>query len=79
MTKIHKIEDIYPLTIISMRFGGFAIIQAESECDCVGSLEGDEEHQYDPHKFMQDKWEYINYGIGSTILAAFENFKRNYK
>ncbi len=76
MKKINRIEDIYPMTIISMRYGGkFAIIEACCDYDCVNSIEGNEEWSYDPHHFMKKEWEHINYGIGSTILEAFEDFK----
>ena len=43
MNKIRKIEDIYPLTIIHMKHGKFAIINVESDCNYVSSLEGNEE------------------------------------
>jgi hypothetical protein len=27
---------------------------------------------------MKDEWEHVNYGVGSTILEAFEDFKKRY-
>jgi len=76
--KIEKIEDIYPLTIVSMRYNGFAIIEAYCDAVCVNSLEGNEDWSYDPHYFMKKEWEHINYGIGKTIQEAFEDFKIRY-
>ena len=76
--KPNTIEEIYPLTIVAMRYGSkFAIIEANCDATCVRSLEGDEEVSYDPHKFMKDEWSHINYGIGETISIAFENFQYN--
>ncbi len=72
-----KLEEIYPLTIVGMKHGKFAIVEGLAVYDCVQSLQEDEEVQYDPHKFMNKHWEHVNYGIGSTIDDAFENFKTN--
>ena len=77
MKTINKIEDIYPMTIVHMRHGKFAIIEASCDADCVNSLEGNEEWQYDPHHFMKEEWEHVNYGVGDTIVEAFEDFKIN--
>lgn len=77
--EINKIEDIWPLTIVGMQHGKFAIIQGEPYYNCVLSLQGNEEWQYDPHGFMAREWEHINYGIGTDIQHAFENFLENEK
>lgn len=77
MNKINRLEDIWPMTIVHMRHGKFAIVEAYCFLDCCTSLQGNEEVQYDPHKFMQDEWEGVNYGIGNTIEEAFSNFKEN--
>lgn len=76
--QINRIEDIYPMTIVHMRHGKFAIIEACCDADCVNSLEGNEEWQYDPHHFMKDEWEHINYGIGEDIYSAFIDFQKRY-
>ncbi len=73
--KPNKIEDIYPLTIVAMRHGKFALLEAYCDTSCVESLESNEEYQYYPHDFMKNEWRHINYGIGVTIAEAFENFK----
>jgi hypothetical protein len=79
MNNITKIEDIYPMTIVHMRHGKFAIVQCSCDADCVISLEGNEEWQYYPHRFMKEEWEHINYGIGETVNQAFEDFKNRLK
>jgi hypothetical protein len=77
--KPYKIEDIYPLTIVGMKHGKFAIVNALSEASAIGSLAEDEEWQYSPHVYMRQEWKHINYGIGDTIAEAFEDFKERYK
>jgi len=72
---INKIEDIYPMTIVHMKHGKFAIVEAYCDASCAISLCWDEEWQYDPHHFMKEEWEHINYGVGKTIQEAFEDFK----
>ncbi len=79
MNNITKIEDIYPMTIVHMRHGKFAIVECLCNAVCVNSLEGNEEWQYDPHHFMKKEWEHVNYGIGETVNEAFEDFKNRLK
>lgn len=79
MKRINKIEDIYPLSIVMMKYGKIAIIEALSCCDCISSLQEDENWSYDPHHFMKEKYEHIKYGIGDTIDLAFCDFKSRYK
>ena len=77
--KPNKIEDVYPLTIICMKHGKFAIVESHANSYCVNSLENDEEVQYDPNTFMYNEWDYINYGIGSDINSAFDDFLKRFK
>jgi hypothetical protein len=74
-----KIEEIYPLTIVGMKHGKFAIVEGLAIYKCVISLQENEEIQYEPDKFMKEQWQHIKYGIGNTIDEAFENFKTNSK
>jgi hypothetical protein len=76
---INKLEDIYPMTIIHMRYGKFAIVEASCYSTCVITLQDDEESQYDPHNFMKKEWEHINYGVGVDINSAFIDFKKRYR
>ncbi len=73
---LRRIEDIYPMTTVHMRHGKFAILEVISECECVSMLQECEELQYDPHHYMKEEWEHINYGIGNTLLEAFEDYKQ---
>lgn len=75
----NKIEDIYPLTIVHMRHGKFAIVEGYSYYICVVKLESNEEWQYEPEKYMKKEHPHINYGIGDSIKHAFNEFKMNYK
>lgn len=75
----NKVEDIYPLTIVHMRHGKFAVIECGSSCGWVTSLESDEEWQYEPDSYMKKECPHINYGIGNSIKHAFEEFKTKYK
>lgn len=77
--KPSKIEDIYPLTIVCMKHGQFAIINARAHFSLIGSLEDDEEWQYNPRYYMRLYWEHINYGIGDTISEAFDDFKERFR
>lgn len=78
--KPKRIEDIYPLTIVKMRFGGkIVIVEGESDYTCVGSLQGNENWSYNPHEYMSKEWDHINYGIGEDIYSAFLDFQQRYK
>jgi len=74
-----KIEDIYPLTIISTKFGDIVIIEGLACSACISSLQEDEEVGYEPRRFMNDKWSHVNYGLGTSIHSAFDDFKFRYK
>ena len=77
---IHRIEDIYPLTIVAMRYGGAIVIfEADNHCDFISSVQGDEEVYYHVREWMNDNWSHINYGMGPTLSDAFEDFKLNVK
>ena len=78
MSKITRIEDIYPLTIVAMSFGKYAIIKETCDIDCVYDLQEDEETNYDPDIYMQKNWESIQYAIGNTINEAFELYRTRY-
>ena len=73
-----KIEDIYPLTIVAMLHGKFAIIEGSAEYDAVQELQDNEEVQYNPDRYMQEEWEHLKYSIGNTIEEAFEIYKTKY-
>ena len=73
-----RIEDVHPLTIVAMKYGGkFAIVEGLAVYQCVTDLQENEEVSYDPQGYMSREWEHIKYGVGNTIAEAFENFTRS--
>lgn len=77
--KIEKIEDIYPLTIINMRYGGKIIIfNLTSGNPVIHEAQSDEEPHYGLEEWMEDNLSQHCYGIGDTIYDAFEDYKRRY-
>ena len=68
-----KITDIYPLTIVSMRFGGFAIINADCDCNACATLQC-AEIATDGHEYMNVTYPFLIYGIGNSLETAFEHF-----
>ena len=74
--KINKIEDIYPLTIISMQYGGKIIIfNMESDNINIPNLQLCEEPSYYLDEYLESNISPCNYGVGETIFEAFENYK----
>jgi hypothetical protein len=77
--KIKNIEDIYPLTIITMRYGGkIVIMNTIAENHIVGDLQELEEPHYDLDKWMAENPVPEYYGIGNTLWDAFEDYKKRY-
>ena len=76
--EIKKLEEIYPLTIVNRRFGGFAILKCDSICVAVSVLQEDEEVHYDTESYMKKYWGHLQYGIGNTIQEAFINYETKY-
>lgn len=70
MSYINLIEKEFPLTIVRMRFGKFAILNCDADADCVLMLQCNEETQYSPHGYMLEYYSTMNYGIGATIQSA---------
>jgi hypothetical protein len=73
------LEEIFPLTIVRMKHGKYAIVEGLAVYKCVQSLQENEDVQYDPDKFMKESWGHINYGIGNSVNEALERFKINLK
>ena len=77
--KIEKVEDIYPLTIISMRYGGkIVIFNRESDSEDIHEIQLGEEAHYDLNKWLDEHISPNCYGVGATIWEAFEDFKKRY-
>lgn len=76
-----KIEEIFPLTIVNMRYGQrLVIFNAYAHCDFITSVQEDEEVHYILEKWLEEHVSYIcNYGIGYTIEEAFVDYKKRIK
>ena len=85
--KIENIEDIYPLTIVSMRYGGKIVIlnaevdagEANGNISWSNLIQGDEETFYRIDEWLEENVKPCLYGIGDSILDAFEDYKIRYK
>lgn len=79
MKEIKRIEDIYPLTIIKMRYGGkIVLFQDEGDSSFVSKVQGNEEVFYNVDEWMKEWVSPCIYGIGETIDDAFQDFKTRY-
>jgi len=77
--KIEKIEDIYPLTIVQMRYGGkYIIFNMESDNSNIHEVQLGEEPHYELDKWMDENIAPFGYGIGDTIWNAFEDYKKRH-
>lgn len=77
---INKIEDIYPLTIVKMRYGDkIVIFNSESDNSKIHDVQLGEEPHYELSKWLEENISPQYYGFGNDINSAFENFKQNYE
>lgn len=77
--KIEKIDDIYPLTIFIMKYGGkIIILNSESLNSKIIEIQFDENPSYDLEEWMVKNISPIHYGIGYDITDAFEDYKKRY-
>lgn len=75
--KFKKYEDIYPLTIVQMRYGGkYVVFNMESDSSLIHDVQLGEEAMYDTKKYIEDKFS-GSYGIGITIWEAIDNLIAN--
>lgn len=79
----NNIEDIYPLTIISMRYKDRLIMfNCTTNMEFISDAVNSEEISYDIEEWLEIrvKKEYgINYGIGHTIWDTFQDYKQRLK
>lgn len=75
------LEKIYPLTIVSRRYGGYAVVNCHAYYNCVSDLQENEEWSYfdETEVNMKKSWPDIRYGIGATLRSALENYWINDK
>jgi hypothetical protein len=77
--KINKIEDIYPLTIVRMRYGSqFVIFNADNDAGFIDLVQGDEEVYYVINEWLKENVSPCCYGIGYDIYSAFLDFQERY-
>jgi hypothetical protein len=75
--KIEKIEDIYPLTIVTRRYGGkIVIFNSESDNSNIHEIQLGEEPHYRLKELMEENVSPQCYGIGDTVWNAFEDYKK---
>lgn len=72
--KKYKIwEDIYPLTLIQMRFGGkYIAFNAEEDSGFVQNV-NNEEVFYVLESWLEENVSPCPYGVGNTIIGAMNN------
>ena len=77
--KFKNYEDIYPLTIVQMRYGDkYVAFNIESDSSLVHDVQLGEEAMYDTKKYIEDKF-FGAYGIGATIWEALDKLIENQK
>jgi hypothetical protein len=65
-------EDIYPLTLINLRFGGYIAFNAEEDAGFVQSV-NTEEVCYELSDWLEREVDPCPYGIGKTIMEAMNS------
>jgi hypothetical protein len=75
--KFKNYEDIYPLTIIQMRYGGkYVAFNMESDNSFIHDVQLGEEAMYCTKKYIEDNYS-GHYGIGNTIWEALDDLISN--
>ena len=66
-------EDIYPLTLIQMRFGGkYIAFKAEEDASFIHEVNVEEVH-YQLEKWLEENVDPCPYGVGNTVMDAMNN------
>lgn len=79
LKKIEVVEDIYPLTIVKMNYGGkIIILNSESDNSEIHDIQLDEEPSYRLSEWLEENISPQCYGVGNTIFDAFEDYKKRY-
>ena len=66
-------EDIYPLTLIQMRFGGkYVAFNAEEDAGFIQEVNTEEVH-YRLEEWLDENVDPCPYGVGNTIMDAMNN------
>jgi hypothetical protein len=73
MNRFKNWEDIYPLTLVRMRFGGkYVAFNAEEDVSFVQEVNTEEVH-YHLEDWLEEHVDPCPYGVGSTIPEAMNN------
>lgn len=71
--KQKQYEDVYPLTIVQMRYGGkYVAFNSDADNRTVLDVQLDEEAMYNPKEFIEKTF-FGAYGIGDTIWDAMND------
>ena len=65
-------EDIYPLTLIKLRFGGYVAFKAEEDASFIQEV-NTEEVSYQLEEWLKENVDPCPYGVGKTIMEAMNN------
>jgi hypothetical protein len=65
-------EDIYPLTLIYLRFNGYVAFNAEEYATFVQEV-NTEEVSYELESWLEKNVSPCPYGVGDTIMEAMNN------
>jgi hypothetical protein len=65
-------EDIYPLTLINLRFGGYVAFNAEEDSGFVQDV-NTEEVSYELEAWLKRNVDPCPYGVGNTIMDSMNN------
>jgi len=65
-------EDIYPLTLINLRFGGYVAFNAEEDSGFVQDV-NTEEVSYELEAWLKRNVYPCPYGVGTTVMDAMNN------
>ena len=70
---IKTYEEIYPLTVIQMRYGGkYVAFQTESDARVVINTQLNEEAMYDVKGYIEKQF-FGLYGVGDNIFSALND------
>ena len=65
-------EDIYPLTLINLRYKGYIAFNAEEDAGFVQDV-NTEEVSYRLNDWLEENVDPCPYGVGDTIMEAMNN------
>ena len=77
--KIYKIEEIQPLTIVSMKYNSkVVILNCKVDNEMVLKVQNEFIPSENLFKWLEKTLDPIIFGVGNNINEAFENYKEKY-